>query len=473
MSFYRLYRPQIIDEIDNAAVQKQLLSLLTKNKKDLPHAYLFYGPKGAGKTTAARIIAKLFNCTSPTKSGPCGTCEACTAIARGNTMDVLEVDAASNRGIDEIRALRDTISLSPSSFAFKIYIIDEVHMLTNEAFNALLKTLEEPPEHAVFVLATTDPQKVPVTIKSRCMLLSFNKASPVELNHALSKIAKKEKIDIDKEAFEVIASYADGSFRDAVKYLEQLSFEPKGQTITAELVKNMLAISDDRERTAFYIAIKTRNLKEAFACVQRLVDRGADVMSFVAEVLGDLQSELVSQAKSGDSGTLQQKELIHLFLGVYADMKNAAIVELPLELAIAEYCAGPSSQPVTTTKEEDTPKYIHAKTPSPAAKSEPNTSVSPESPNVQKTPTGMLTVEKLTDCWRDFIEAVKPYNNSIAGVLRSARPKSVSHGIVTIEAFYTFHREKLSEPKTKEVLIDTLKKLFGDKVKVEVVLGKK
>src|SRR3989344_9433328 len=150
-SFYRTYRPQVIDEIDNVSVRDRLLSLLTKDKKDLPHAYLFSGPRGAGKTTAARVIAKMFNCTKSTKGGPCGKCEQCTSISEGRNLDVLEIDAASNRGIDEIRALREAIGLAPSSAAFKIYIINEVHMLSTEAFNALLKTLEEPPAHVVFV----------------------------------------------------------------------------------------------------------------------------------------------------------------------------------------------------------------------------------------------------------------------------------------------------------------------------------
>src|SRR5690348_522689 len=138
MSFYRIYRPQVIEEIDNVAVRDQLLSLLSKDKKELPHAYLFTGPRGAGKTTAARVIAKLFNCTKPTKHGPCGVCEQCATIAGGRNMDVLEIDAASNRGIDEMRSLRDAINLAPSASAYKVYIIDEVHMLTTEAFNALL-----------------------------------------------------------------------------------------------------------------------------------------------------------------------------------------------------------------------------------------------------------------------------------------------------------------------------------------------
>jgi len=162
MSFYRIYRPQVFEEIDNIRVREKMLSLLSKPVSELPHAFLFSGSKGTGKTTAARLIAKLFNCEKLSKTkGPCGECTSCVSIAEGHNIDVLEIDAASNRGIDDVRALRDAIALTPMSGKIKVYVIDEVHMLTTEAFNALLKTLEEPPAHAVFILATTDPQKVP------------------------------------------------------------------------------------------------------------------------------------------------------------------------------------------------------------------------------------------------------------------------------------------------------------------------
>ena len=192
MAFYRTYRPQVIGEIDNKDVQKALLSLLSKDRKSLPHAFFFSGPKGSGKTTAARLIAKLFLCEKLGRLGPCGSCPACASVTKGSAIDLIEIDAASNRGIDEIRSLRDGIGLSPSIGEFKVYIIDEVHMLTNEAFNALLKTLEEPPLHAVFVLATTDPQKVPSTILSRCMHIKFDRAGKKELVTVLQRIAKKK-----------------------------------------------------------------------------------------------------------------------------------------------------------------------------------------------------------------------------------------------------------------------------------------
>ncbi len=432
MSFYRIYRPQVIDEIDNVAVREQLLSLAAKDRKDLPHAYLFTGPRGAGKTTAARIVAKIFNCTKPTKHGPCGACQQCDSIAHGRNMDVLEMDAASNRGIEEIRQLRDAVNLAPASAAYKVYIIDEVHMLTTEAFNALLKTLEEPPAHVVFVLATTDKEKVPATITSRCIGVPFHKATDDELSNALARIIKQEKLDVAEGALAEITHRVDGAFRDAVKLLEQASLA--GRTITADLVRRILSASDESAVADFLAKVREKDAQASLDFISALAREGTDMKSFIQQCLLRLHQELIATREE------KTKELIRLFVEAYGMMKISPIPELPLELAVVEYCG----------------------------------SAVPEKPSLPSDKAfGMLTLEKLTEHWPDFIAAIKPYNNSIAGVLRSARPKDVAHGIVTVEAFYQFHKDKLSEAKTREILSGVLKKLFGETVKIEVVLGRR
>ncbi len=446
MSFYRKYRPQVFDEIDNVAVRERILSLLSKDKAELPHAFLFTGPKGAGKTTTARLIAKLFNCEKPLKNGaPCGTCDTCKEIAGGRYMDVLELDAASNRGIDEIRTLREAIGLTPTSGLYKIYIIDEVHMLTTEAFNALLKTLEEPPVHAIFVLATTDPQKVPATIKSRCTHINFGRAQADELLNGLKRVVKAEKMDIDDDALSLLASFADGAFRDAMKLLEQVSFE-KGR-LTKGKIQQLLAMSEEKTIDAFLDAFSAKNQKTALQIIKELDAKGADVRIFLTGCLTVGHMRLLSAAID--------PAILHKLTQAYGDLKISPIPQLPLELAIVEYCetqvirdppAGEACKPKVISQKEDVAVPVSL---------------------------GLITLEKLVEHWKDFIEAMKPYNNSIAGVLRSSRPTGVTGGIVTIEAFYSFHQEKLSEPKTREMLGDVLKKLFGEKVKVDIVLGKK
>jgi DNA polymerase III subunit gamma/tau len=454
MSYYRIYRPNVIGEIDNISVRGALLRLLEKPKKDLPHAFLFSGPRGSGKTTAARLIAKLFNCTHGTKTGPCGTCDMCVSIADGTNLDVLEIDAASNRGIDEIRTLREGINLAPSGSLYKVYIIDEVHMLTTEAFNALLKTLEEPPAHAVFVLATTDPQKVPVTIKSRCVSFVFSKASTQELVHALSRIVKKEKITIDADALTLIAESVDGSFRDGVKFLEQVSFH-KG-TITPAVVRSILTITEEKTRQTFLSDLSSKNAKESLAVIARLTFEGNDIRAFIADCLLDLEKIFIAnvQGKVTDGWNRDDLSLVIRKLSeAYAQTRSSVVPQLPLELAVVEFCEESAAVPVTP----------------PAAPPPVTSSVV----HVQHIPTGLLTLEKLIEHWPDIISELKPYNHSVAGVMRSTRPKDVADGIVTIEAFYTFHKDKLSEPKIREMLSIVLKKLFGEKVKVEIVLGKK
>ncbi len=446
MSFYRKYRPQVFDEIDNTAVRERLLSLLNKDKKELPHAYLFTGPKGAGKTTAARLIAKLFNCVKPLKSGaPCGKCDSCVAIADGRFLDVLELDAASNRGIDDIRSLRDTIALTPSTGKYKAYIIDEVHMLTIEAFNALLKTLEEPPAHAVFILATTDPQKIPATIKSRCVHYVFGRAKPDELDSALKRIATEEKIAIDEGGLEVIKDLSDGAFRDAIKLLEQVSFE-KGK-LTKDKVERILAASDQATICAFFNVLAGKNFKAALDIVSQVVGAGGDIRSFITECLIEAEQRLIASVRGKESGSMTTKDLKELtrkLMQAYGDLRISPIPQLPLELAIVEFCG----QQAIGEKE-------HVRV-APAVES-----------------AGLITLDKLTEHWTDIIDAIKPYNHSVAGVMRSTRPKSVDHGIVTIEAFYPFHKDKLGETKNREAIAETLKKLFGEKAKVEIVLGKK
>jgi len=529
MSFYLTYRPQIINEIDNAAVRAQLLSLLTKNKKNLPHAYFFNGPKGAGKTTTARLIAKLFLCENPGKSGPCGTCPACTSIADGSHIDVLEIDAASNRGIDDVRELRDRIKLSPAIGAYKIFIIDEVHMMTTEAFNALLKTLEEPPKHAVFILATTDPQKVPATVRSRCLEISFAKAKHEELLSALLRIVKKEKMDISEDAVRAIVETADGAFRDAVKLLEQASFIEG--TITAGKVMRIIQKSDEPKREEFLTSILVeKNSRKALDAIEAFTRDGADMKTLLTDCLRDLQHELLVQIQDDPKQDKKLwkrndvQDLMKYLMKAFEDIRFSPIPQLPIELAVLEYLDEqnkesspglknsstlpvviPSRQqaernPVIISNSQRDPSQkprddgmnnpVIVRNPAPhpvilsEAKNPLNNTTSQRDPSPPKVDqddktdvppfdSDHLNLEKLTSHWPDFIEALKPYNHSVAGVIRGARAKSVENGIVTIEAFYKFHQERLSDPRVRDILATVLKKLFGVKVRVEIVLGKK
>ncbi len=298
MVYYRKYRPQTISSLDLDRVREKLTAILLSG--DLPHAFLFSGPKGLGKTSAARILAKAINCKnrqtspqpSPKRRGsdvgiePCNKCEICLSITNGSHIDVLEIDAASNRGIDEIRELRDRIKYAPSELDKKIYIIDEVHMLTTEAFNALLKTLEEPPEHAVFILATTEPWKLLPTIISRTFEVNFEKPTNEQIVHSLLRIVNGEKLQVEDGVLEQIAQMSDGAFRDAAKNLEELAVSSNGKKITKETMDEVFKTSSMSEGVADLLgSLSKKNAKASFEIIQKLSEQGIDYRLFIEEIV--------------------------------------------------------------------------------------------------------------------------------------------------------------------------------------------
>lgn len=478
MSFYRTYRPTIIDEVDNTEIKKRLHELLSKQPSDLPHAYLLTGPKGTGKTTSARIIAKLFVCTNRTKHGPCGTCDQCVSITAGRNIDVVEMDAASNRGIEEIRQLKAGIALAPISAAYKVYIIDEVHMLTTDAFNALLKTLEEPPAHAVFILATTDPQKVLPTIKSRCMELSFSKAQAEELRSALSRIIASEHLTIDDGAIERIIELSDGAYRDAVKMLEQMSLV--SGPITRTRVDETLSVPTESLRNELFIALSQKDIQKALQSVTTLVEAGLDVRVFVTDCAAHIHSLLLGRYLPGKSpekqtdqfSTEELTKLADLFTGVYSLLRVSPVAELPLEVALVNYCGVKSGGVKQVAQSEE--KKVQ-KPPEEKKVVETTQSIREERHASKEKPTDgvELTLDKVKAHWSDVIDAMKPFNNSVSGVLRSARPISTDDGMIVIEAFYPFHKDRLSDIKVRDTLSSVFKKLFGVTVGIQIVLGKK
>lgn len=285
------YRPQTFDEIwAQDHVKDTLKRAIEQNK--IGHAYLFAGPRGVGKTTTARILAKSLCCVKGPTINPCNECSTCKEITASRNMDVLEIDGASNRRIEEIRELRENIKYLPTSARYKIYIIDEVHMLTTEAFNALLKTLEEPPKNVVFILATTAPHKVPGTILSRCQRFDFRKASVEEIQRRLEWLTKKENIKISVEALHIIARRADGAIRDAEVILDQLwAFCPEG--ITKESVYELLGIVPSSIFEEYAELVKNRNERGLVEFIDKIFDQGYDTIEFFTGLIEYFRSFLM------------------------------------------------------------------------------------------------------------------------------------------------------------------------------------
>ena len=290
----RRYRPQTFEELLGQEHVAQALSNAISTQR-VGHAYLFTGARGVGKTSAARILAKALNCEHGPAAVPCNQCDTCQSISSGEDVDVLEIDGASNRGIDEIRQLRQNVNVRPSRSRFKIYIIDEVHMLTREAFNALLKTLEEPPEHVKFIFCTTEPTKIPVTILSRCQRFDFAGISTRAIFARLGQIAKAEGVEAEPEALEALARRAAGSMRDSQSLLEQLlAFAP--ERITVADVHEMLGTAGDESLTAMVEHLVNRDAAAALAQFDAALAEGVDVGQFLEQLFGYLRDCMTAAA---------------------------------------------------------------------------------------------------------------------------------------------------------------------------------
>jgi len=356
---YRKYRPQKFSEIvGQEHIVKTLLSALNSGK--IAHAYLFAGPRGTGKTTIARLLAKAVNCLDSSTLEPCNKCDSCLEINENRAIDLIEIDAASNRGIEEIRELRERIRFTPMKSKYKVFVIDEAHQLTKEAFNALLKTLEEPPAHAIFILATTEPYKMLPTIISRVQRFDFKKFSLPEILERLDGILKKEKIKADKKALRIIAINAEGHMRDAESMLGQVIAFCGNKEIKIKDVENILGIVDINLAIKFIDLLADKKSKEALAFIDKFINQGYDLVQFIQSLITysrklllirvnkDL-SKLIKQELSAEqlntaikqAGKFSIEELskmIEIFIETLFKMKRSSFPQIEMELAILEIC---------------------------------------------------------------------------------------------------------------------------------------
>lgn len=489
MSLYRKYRPQKFEDlIGQDHVAKTLARAVEEDKA--VHSYLFSGPRGTGKTTVARILAKAVNCEAKEGSKPCGKCVSCRTIAAGRSIDILEIDAASNRGIDEIRELRDKVRFAPTVNRYKVYIIDEVHMLTKEAFNALLKTLEEPPPHAIFILATTEGHKVLPTIISRCQRYDFRRATLRDTMKLVEKVASAEHIKADREALALIARAADGAYRDSLTLLGQIAADYEG-SISADEVRAKLGLIADPLIWQLISQLLGRDKTAALVTLNKLSDQGIDWKYLVSNILSRLRQLLffilAPAAVKADltdedikrltklSETASESEtvsLINAILRAERELKTATLPDVPVVAAMVEFLNLRDSK-INPKLQPPTPNQIQS--PNEKKKSiqssvirEPEQTPKTESPTSRNSPPAPNDSNPLPqEQWQKIVSLVKEKNTTLAGLLNQSHA-ILSGGELTIEVPYPLWEEKVKAPKSALLIGEVAKEVLGKKITVRV-----
>ncbi len=493
MVLYLKYRPQTLEDlVGQESVKKTLQSAITYGK--IAHAYLLCGPRGAGKTSTARILAKIINCEKqdPNKLTPipCNLCPTCLSITNGTNLDVVEMDAASNRGIEDVRTLRENIKLVPTAARKKVYIIDEAHMLTGEAFNALLKTLEEPPSHVVFILATTEAQKIPVTILSRVQKLDFKSANSSEIVESLTKIISAENLVVDKGAINLIAQKSGGSFRDAIKLLDQFSGLP---VINVKAIEEILSSGSFESAIALLSSIASYESKQALSIVIKEIDGGVNPkelttgileilrkLIFIKEGVGEIlvknsEEEEKYQLLSSVAAKFSLEQLIYTITAFTDSLEQArfsSLPSLPIEVAVVKSSLAKSK----SYEDKSVSSYIESNEVvsqpkiNVEEKKEVNSQIIKETTSPDSSADDLKKVEEK---WVYLLETVRQFNFSLEALLKTAKVLECNPKNVFLEVPYSFHQRIIEAPKSRDILESILSDILGRPIKVIVNLKKR
>ncbi|MEK9181161.1 MAG: DNA polymerase III subunit gamma/tau [Patescibacteria group bacterium] len=487
---YRQYRPQTFSEVVNQEVIKTTLKN-SVNAGALAHAYLFTGPRGVGKTSIARILAKAVNCLRLSEGEPCGKCSNCAQIRDGNFMDLVEIDAASHTGVDNIREIIEHVKFSPSAGKYKVIVIDEVHMLSKGAFNALLKTLEEPPAHAIFILATTEINKVPVTIISRTQRFDFRQLSQADILTQLKLVIRENKFKIPEEALKLLARAAGGSMRDALSLLDQvLSFG--SEKISLEEAEEILGLAPFSLNQDFFELLLDKKPAPAVRFVKELAMKGRDLNMFLNGFLEYIEMVLsfqVSGAERESTGLVledfeklelqaaratrgQIVRMADLFLSAFQKIKSSPIPELPLELAAIEFMEADDPQKFSSDANSQKINGSGQTQADLPAENEAAGEVRNE-PEISSNLTGSeddLTAE-IVSKWNEFVARVREYNHSLISSLKLATIVASDKKRLLIGFPYRFHKEAVEQRKNKIVIEKVLEETFGRPMKLECCMN--
>lgn len=466
-SLYQKYRPQSFAEVVG---QHKIIKTLKNSLKsgNVGHAYLFSGPRGTGKTTLARILAKTVNCSNPINNDSCLNCQNCQAAQSGRLIDIIEVDAASNRGIDEIRDLREKVKFAPNSSRFKVYIIDEVHMLTKEAFNALLKTLEEPPNHVIFILATTEIHKLPATILSRVQRFDFGRVTTEEIEENLKKIIDQEKLEVDQSAVKLLARKAEGSHRDAISLLEQVkSYAPK---ISLKEVEEILGIAGSDLVIKLLVLAGGSDRRAMLTTVDEYLTSGYDAGQLalsLAEMLRQIvfvkagvesgvylnQNETKALSPLLDLSISQLTRAMEIILNANREIKNSPMPALILTIALSdvlEIWAEGGKLKVDQKKLSEKPDIVIQEK---------------QEQNRPETNRGKVSDQELN--WPEVLNLAKTKNHTLSALLRDIKPSRIDGDKVILTAKFKFHADKVSEAKNRALIEGIIGQVVGRDLTIE------
>lgn len=496
-ALYRKWRPQqFVDVVNQTYAIQTLVNALSSG--NIGHAYLFAGPRGTGKTTVARLFAKAVNCLNPNQGEPCNGCDACQRISRGASLDVVEIDGASNRGIDQIRKLREEVNFVPADVKYKVYIIDEVHMLTNEAFNALLKTLEEPPKRVVFIFATTESHKLPPTVTSRCQSFEFTRFPPEVVANYLKKICDTEGIQADDRAIQAIASRCGGAMRDALVTLEQVSAYAQGEAISGETLENVLGLPSESVLQDCLKALIEKDVDGVLNIIRELAGRGRDLELFLEElirmgrdwlILAVAKKELPVQVSieqlaaltdhlltfKGEMGRVWDKQI----------WMEVAILQLmlgqpPTQVAVAPTATAatqPQSNPTPTQTAKPTPKTDtpltnnHQKTETNAGPPSQTQTPTPESkPESQPQPEAAESPPASQEqAWEKLLATVRDERVAIYAYLVEGHAYYEDQRLlIRYHPDFHFHKESLESADIQSYVLKKAKAIYGPDTTLDI-----
>jgi DNA polymerase III subunit gamma/tau len=512
-SLYRRWRSKRFAEVVGQDHVTRTLQNALRNGR-FAHAYLFCGPRGVGKTTMARLLAKTVNCADPIDGEPCGVCEMCRAIDEGRAVDLVEIDAASNNSVDDIRDLREKVHFVPSQAKYKVYIVDEVHMLSTSAFNALLKTLEEPPKHVIFALATTEVHKIPATVLSRCQRFDLRRIPLSSMVQRLAEICQSEGLSVERPALELVARSASGSLRDAESLLDQLAAYSAGAAVTVGFVRALLGIPAAEQIVRLVDSIIARDVASGLEVINGVVEDGTDVRQFNREFVNYVRALMLLKAGSGAAALIDVTEeaketmsrqanalslpqvidLLKEFGQIDYSLRNSIYGQLPLELAlveatqprrraveerpvnvVAEKPRQTASPPIRLVQPTSSPREER---PKPVAEAEVEVSPEPArvvgsdvdeaAPASDGEPSSEL--ERLKELWPSIVEDMRPVNRSIEALLRSCSPVALDDGFVVLGFFYEFHKSRIEDHKNREVVERIMTKVVGAPCRIKCVM---